>query len=168
MSNIVLTAVLLLVGLTLTVGGVFIYRTGLKLFGFLLGGGAGFFAASTASVGPIPTVAAILLLGFVGLVIAGKIYMLMLLVPGAATAPALILVGVFMMSPVREIEFGKITEALPAFLTMIMMPLAYSIAEGIVWGLISYVVVKLLSGKGKEISIATYVLAAILLLTFIV
>jgi AGZA family xanthine/uracil permease-like MFS transporter len=93
---------------------------------------------------------------------------LFLLVPGAATAPALILVGVFMMGPVREIDFSDITESVPAFLTMVMMPLAYSIAEGIVWGLISYVVVKLLSGKGKEISIATYVLAAILLLTFIV
>ena len=104
MSNIVLTAVLLLVGLTLTVGGVFIYRTGLKLFGFLLGGGAGFFAASTASVGPIPTVAVILLLGFVGLVIAQKIYVLMLLVPGAATGlgAALTLTGTS-MSPVTNL-----------------------------------------------------------------
>ncbi|MDA3950709.1 MAG: NCS2 family permease [Spirochaeta sp.] len=93
---------------------------------------------------------------------------LFLLVPGAATAPALILVGVFMMGPVREIDFSDITESVPAFLTMVMMPLAYSIAEGIVWGLISYVVVKALSGKGKEISIATYVLAAILLLTFVI
>ncbi len=84
-SNIVLTAVLLLVGLALTVGGVFFYRTGLKLFGFLLGGGAGFFAASTASLGPIPTIAVILLLGFVGLAIANKVYLVMLVVPGAVT-----------------------------------------------------------------------------------
>lgn len=104
MSNVVLTAVLLLVGLTLTVGGVFIYRTGLKLFGFLLGGGAGFFVASTASVGPIPTVAGILLLGFVGLVVAGKIYMLMLLLPGAATGlgAALTLTGTS-MTPVTNL-----------------------------------------------------------------
>ncbi len=91
---------------------------------------------------------------------------LFLLVPGAATAPALILVGVFMMSPVKEINFSDITVSLPAFMTIIMMPLAYSIAEGIVWGLISYVVLKALSGKGKEISTVTYVLAVILLLTF--
>jgi adenine/guanine/hypoxanthine permease len=91
---------------------------------------------------------------------------LFLLVPGAATAPALILVGVFMMSPVKEIDFSDITIALPAFLTMVMMPLAYSIAEGIVWGLISYVALKALSGKGKEISPVTYILAVILLLTF--
>ncbi|MFP4301960.1 MAG: NCS2 family permease [Alkalispirochaetaceae bacterium] len=93
---------------------------------------------------------------------------LFLLVPAAATAPALILVGVFMMSPVREIEFGKITEALPAFLTMIMMPLAYSIAEGIVFGLVSYVIIKLLSGKGKEVGVATYIVALVLFLSFFV
>lgn len=85
MSNIALTVVLLLVGLVLTVGGMFIYRTGLKLFGFLVGGGAGFFAASGVGLGPIPTLGVIALLGFIGLVIAQKIYMLMLIVPGAAT-----------------------------------------------------------------------------------
>ncbi|MFP4151856.1 MAG: NCS2 family permease [Alkalispirochaeta sp.] len=93
---------------------------------------------------------------------------LFLIVPGAATAPALILVGVFMLSPVREIDFTDITEAVPAFLTMVMMPFAYSIAEGIVWGLVSYAIVKTLSGKAKDVSIATYVLAAILILTFII
>lgn len=91
-----------------------------------------------------------------------------LVVPAAATAPALILVGVFMMSPVREIDFTEITESVPAFLTMIMMPLAYSIAEGIVFGMIAYAVIKLLSGRGKEVSIATYVVAAILLISFFV
>jgi hypothetical protein len=84
-SNIVLTAVLLLVGIALTIGGVFLYRAGLKLFGFLLGGGAGFFTASTAGLGPIPTVAVILFLGFVGLAIANKVYLIMLVVPGAVT-----------------------------------------------------------------------------------
>jgi AGZA family xanthine/uracil permease-like MFS transporter len=74
---------------------------------------------------------------------------LFLLVPGAATAPALILVGVFMMSPVKDIDFSDITEALPAFLTIIMMPLAYSIAEGIVFGIISFVVLKALSGNSR-------------------
>jgi hypothetical protein len=97
-SNIALTAVLLLVGIALTVGGVFIYRTGLKLFGFLLGGGGGFFAASTAGLGAIPTVAVILLLGFVGLAIANKVYLIMLVVPGAATGfgAALVFTGTSM------------------------------------------------------------------------
>jgi len=97
-SNIALTAVLLLVGIALTVGGVFFYRTGLRLFGFLVGGGAGFFAASTASLGPIPTIAVILLLGFVGLAIANKVYLVMLVVPGAATGfgAALALTGTSM------------------------------------------------------------------------
>lgn len=93
---------------------------------------------------------------------------LFLLVPGAATTPALILVGVFMMSPVREIDFSEITEAVPAFLAMVMMPLAYSIAEGIVWGLTSYVVLKVLSGRAKEVGVATYVVAAVFVLHFFI
>ncbi|MFW6328522.1 MAG: NCS2 family permease [Alkalispirochaetaceae bacterium] len=93
---------------------------------------------------------------------------LFLVVPAAATAPALILVGVFMMSPVKDIEFIEITEAVPAFLTMIMMPLAYSIAEGIVFGMVSYVLIKLFSGRGKEVGIATYFVAAVLFLSFFV
>src|SRR6056297_2811767 len=104
MSNVALTALLLVVGLTLTVGGMFIYRTGLKLFGFLLGGGAGFFAASAVSVGLVPTIAVILVAGFIGLVIAQKIYMLMLVVPGAATGfgAALALTGTS-MSPLTNL-----------------------------------------------------------------
>lgn len=93
---------------------------------------------------------------------------LFLLVPGAATAPALILVGVFMMSPVKEINFSEVTESVPAFLTMVMMPLTYSIAEGIVWGLTSYVLLKVLSGKAKEVSIATYIVAAVFVLKFFI
>lgn len=63
-----------------------------------------------------------------------------LMVPGAATAPALILVGSFMLSPILKINFEDYTESIPVFLTVIMMPLAYSIAEGIVFGMLSYVV----------------------------
>jgi adenine/guanine/hypoxanthine permease len=91
---------------------------------------------------------------------------LFLLVPGAATAPALVLVGVFMISPVREIDFSEVTESVPAFLAIVMMPLSYSIAEGIVWGLASYVILKVLFGKGKEISIATYIVAVVLIASF--
>jgi hypothetical protein len=98
MSNIALTAVLALVGIALLVGGMFIYRTGLKLFGFLLGGGLGFFAGSAIGVGPIPTIAIIAVLGFVGLAIAEKVYLIMLIVPGGATGfgAALIYTGTSM------------------------------------------------------------------------
>ena len=93
---------------------------------------------------------------------------LFLLVPGAATAPALILVGLFMMSPVKDIEWGDVTEGLPAFLTLIMMPLTYSIAEGIVWGLLSYILLKVFTGKFKDVSIVTYVVGIFFVLSFIV
>ncbi|GAB1482456.1 NCS2 family permease [Treponema sp.] len=82
---------------------------------------------------------------------------LFLLVPGAATAPALILVGFFMLSPVKDIELTDPTEAIPAFLTMIMMPLTYSIAEGLVFGILSYIFLKAITGKFKDISIVTWV-----------
>ena len=91
-----------------------------------------------------------------------------LLVPGAATAPALILVGLFMMSPVKDIVWGDVTEGLPAFLTIVIMPLSYSIAEGIVWGVLSYVVLKLLSGKFKDIPILTYIISVFFLIYFFV
>ena len=81
------------------------------------------------------------------------------MVPGEATAPALILVGLFMMSPIKEIDLDDYTEAIPAFLTIVMMPFAYSIAEGIVFGMVSYVILKLVAGKAKDISPIMYVLA---------
>ncbi len=71
------------------------------------------------------------------------------MVPGEATAPALIMVGLFMMSPIKEINLEDYTEAIPAFLTIIMMPFAYSIAEGIVFGMVSYVLLKFITGKRK-------------------
>lgn len=86
---------------------------------------------------------------------------LLLVIPVAATAPVLIVVGLFMMASVKGINFGDISEGLPAFLTIIMMPFAYSIGVGIEWGLVSYVVVKVLSNKYKDISAVMYVLAAI-------
>ncbi|MDY5482458.1 MAG: NCS2 family permease [Veillonella caviae] len=86
---------------------------------------------------------------------------LLLVIPVAATAPVLIVVGLFMMASVKDINFGDISEGLPAFLTIIMMPFAYSIGVGIEWGLVSYVVVKMLSNKYKDVSAVMYVLAAI-------
>ncbi|MDK2841379.1 MAG: adenine/guanine/hypoxanthine permease [Anaerophaga sp.] len=91
---------------------------------------------------------------------------LFLMVPAAATAPALIMVGSFMMSPILKINFDDYTESIPAFLTIIMMPLAYSIAEGIVFGMLSYVALKLLSGKTKDVSWVMYILALLFVLKF--
>jgi adenine/guanine/hypoxanthine permease len=90
------------------------------------------------------------------------------MVPAAATAPALVLVGFFMMSPILKINFDNITEAIPAFLTIIMMPLTYSIAEGIVFGMLSYVLLKLLSGKAKDLTLVMIILAVLFILKFIV
>lgn len=83
------------------------------------------------------------------------------MIPGAATAPALIIVGLFMMSPIKEIDLEDYTEAIPAFLTIVMMPFAYSIAEGIVFGMVSYVLLKVLAGKAKQVTPIMYVIAAL-------
>ena len=93
---------------------------------------------------------------------------LFLMIPGAATAPALILVGAMMMTPVKQIKFDDYTELIPVFLTIIMMPLSYSIAEGIVFGMLSYVILKLLSGKFKDISFIMYLLALLFLIKFFI
>jgi len=92
---------------------------------------------------------------------------LFLLIPSAATAPALIFVGFLMMQPVTGIDFTDPTEGIPAFLTIIIMPFAYSIAEGIVYGIISYVILKLAANKYNQISVVTWVLFSIFLLRFI-
>ena len=90
-----------------------------------------------------------------------------LAIPGAATAPVLVIVGVFMMSPIREIDFENYSEAIPAFITLIAMPLCYSISDGIMLGMISYVLINLLSGKFKKISPAAYILAAVFVAKYI-
>lgn len=92
---------------------------------------------------------------------------LFLIIPGAATAPALILVGLFMMSPIKEIDFNDFTEAIPAFLTIIMMPLAFSIADGILFGMLSYIALKLGTGKYKEVSPMTYVIGMLFIIKFL-
>jgi len=90
-----------------------------------------------------------------------------LLVPAAATAPALVLVGLFMMSPIKKINFDDFTESIPAFVTIIMMPFGFSIAHGIVFGILSYVIVKVLAGKAKDVNILTFILFAIFIGKFI-
>ena len=89
---------------------------------------------------------------------------LFIMIPSAATTPALVLVGLFMMSPIKEIDFDDFTEAIPAFLTIIMMPLAYSISEGIVFGVLSYILLKLFTNKGNEVPIITYVIGVFFIL----
>lgn len=82
-----------------------------------------------------------------------------LMVPAAATAAALIVVGLFMTTTIKDIDFVDYTESLPAFLTIIMMPLSYSISHGIMFGIISYVLLKLLTKKFKDLNIASIILA---------
>ena len=83
------------------------------------------------------------------------------LIPSAATAPALIFVGYLMMKSVKSIEFSDPTEGIPAFITIMTMPFAYSISKGIIWGLISYVICKVAGKKAKEIPVVTWILAAV-------
>ncbi len=91
-----------------------------------------------------------------------------LLIPAAATAPALIIVGFLMISQAGEINYKDPTEGIPAFLAMIMMPFSYSIAEGIVYGVLSFVFLKVISRRFKEISVVTWVIFAIFIIRFFV
>lgn len=90
-----------------------------------------------------------------------------LAIPSAATGAVLVIVGVMMMSPIRNIDWGDYSEAIPAFITAVMMPLSYSIAHGILLGMISYVVINAFCGKFKKISITMWVLAVLFLLRYI-
>ncbi len=86
-------------------------------------------------------------------------YPIFSIIPASATAPILIIVGLFMMEPITKIDFTDISEGLPAFLTIVMMPFGYSVAEGIVWGTVSYVVLKVITGKSKDLSPILVILA---------
>lgn len=88
------------------------------------------------------------------------------MIPGAATAPALVIVGLFMMSPIMKINLNDFTEAIPAFLTIVMMPLTYSIAEGIVFGMLAFVFLKLLTGRWKEVTPVMYIIAILFIIKF--
>ena len=88
---------------------------------------------------------------------------LFFLIPSAATAPALIFVGYLMMKSVVDIKFDDPTEGIPAFITIMTMPFSYSIAKGIQWGIISYVIAKCAGKKVKEIPVVTWILAVIFL-----
>jgi AGZA family xanthine/uracil permease-like MFS transporter len=92
---------------------------------------------------------------------------LFLSIPSAATAPALIIVGLLMMEQVKNIPFDDFSESIPAFVCMIMMPLTYSISNGILIGMITYVLMNMICGKFKKLSPAIYVLAVLFILKYI-
>lgn len=92
---------------------------------------------------------------------------LFLSIPAAATAPALVLVGLLMLEPIRNIPFEDFTESIPAFVCVIMMPLTYSISNGILLGMIAYVLMNLICGKFRKITPAMYILAVLFILKFI-
>ena len=92
---------------------------------------------------------------------------LFLAIPPAATAPVLVLVGLMMMSSVLKVNFDNYAEAIPAFICIIFMPLSYSISEGIVLGHLAYIIINLLSGKFKKVTLGMYVLGAFFLLKYI-
>lgn len=90
------------------------------------------------------------------------------MIPGAATAPALVLVGLFMISPIQKINLDDYAESIPVFLTIIMMPLTYSISEGIAFGMLSFVFIKVLTGKWKQVSAVMFILAIFFILKHLI
>lgn len=92
---------------------------------------------------------------------------LFLSIPSSATAPVLILVGLLMIEPIKKIPFNEFTESIPAFICIIMMPLTYSISHGILLGTISYVVINMLCGKFKKMTVMIYILAVLFVLKYI-
>ncbi len=92
---------------------------------------------------------------------------LFLAIPGAATGPVLFIVGVMMAAPVKDIDWEDYSEAIPAFVTMLLMPLAYSISDGIMLGMISYVVLNSLTGKFKKVSVMMWILAILFVLRYV-
>ena len=88
-------------------------------------------------------------------------------VPSIATAPALVLVGVFMMKPVIRINWNDLSEAFPAFLAMVLIPFTYSITQGIIWGFLSWTALKLLSGRARDISLALIIIDILAILALI-
>ncbi|MCG8526003.1 MAG: NCS2 family permease [Opitutales bacterium] len=91
-----------------------------------------------------------------------------LMIPAAATAAALVVVGAMMMTPIKNVKLDDLTDTIPVFLTVIMMPLAFSIAEGIVFGMLSFVILRVVSGRAKDVSPLMYALSVLFVLKFII
>ena len=92
---------------------------------------------------------------------------LFLSIPSAATAPALIIVGLLMAEQIKNVDFDDFSESIPAFVCMLMMPLTYSISNGILIGMITYVLMNIICGKFKKLSPAMYILAVLFILKYI-
>lgn len=92
---------------------------------------------------------------------------LFLSIPSAATAPALIIVGLLMVEPIINISWDDFSESIPAFVCMIMMPLTYSISNGILLGMIAYVLMNMICGNFRKITPAMYIMAILFILKFI-
>ena len=92
---------------------------------------------------------------------------LFLSIPAAATAPVLILVGLMMMTPIRDVDLNNYSDAIPAFICIIVMPLAYSISDGVLLGLISYVFVNVLVGKFYKLTPSIYILCFLFILKYL-
>ncbi|MBB6460203.1 NCS2 family permease [Flammeovirga kamogawensis] len=107
---------------------------------------------------------------FTALLMAGCLFFspLATIVPSYATAPALLMVGVYMFSNIKQIKFDNMLTSVPSFLTIIMMPLTYSISMGITFGFLSYVILNILGGKAKELPITMYVIGFFSLINLIV
>ncbi|WP_175482451.1 NCS2 family permease [Thermoflavimicrobium dichotomicum] len=111
--------------------------------------------------------------GLTSLVVAGLFLLslfltpLVSLIPSVATAPILILVGALMLNEIKHIQFDDLTDAVPVFLTIIMMPLTFSIAEGLAFGFISYTLLKVLTGRYKEVKPVVYFISAAFIINFI-
>jgi len=89
-------------------------------------------------------------------------------IPSIATAPALVIVGVYMMKPVRNIPWDKMDEAIPAFLALILIPLTYSISQGIIWGFLTFTLLKIVRGKYSEIHPMLWIINAFSILLLVV
>lgn len=111
--------------------------------------------------------------GLTALTVAGLFFLalffspLFLVIPSAATTSALFLVGVMMLRQIIHIDFIDFSEAMPCFMTMLMMPFTASISEGIVMGLLSYVIVKVCTGRYREVTITMYILAAFFVMKYV-
>jgi adenine/guanine/hypoxanthine permease len=88
-------------------------------------------------------------------------------IPAIATAPSLILVGVFMIKPIAKINWNELDEAIPAFLAMVLIPFSYSITQGIIWGFLSYTLLKLFNNKSKEIPTALWIIDGLIILALV-
>jgi AGZA family xanthine/uracil permease-like MFS transporter len=147
------------------------------LFADAVGTAAGAVLGTSTVTSYIESASGVLVGGKTGLtaLVTGLLFLLSLflaplfmVIPMAATAPALILVGLFMISPIKQANLDDYSESVPVFLTIIIMPLTYSISEGIAFGMLSYVLIKTFTGRWKEISLIMYILAVLFVLKHVV